>query len=93
MRDPYDIVHSARITEKGAALSEHNRYVFRVRPDATKQEIKFAIERIFKKNVIGVNTLNVTGKLKRRGRGRIGRSPSWKKAIVTLKEGEKIDLV
>jgi large subunit ribosomal protein L23 len=93
MRDPYDIVQSARITEKGTALGEQSRYVFRVRPDATKQEIKFAIERIFKKSVIRVNTLRVTGKLKRRGRGRIGRTPSWKKAIVTLKDGEKIEFV
>jgi large subunit ribosomal protein L23 len=93
MNEPYDIVETASLTEKSTLLSEkQNKYVFRVRPGANKIQIKQAIERLFQKKVVDVNTCNYAGKAKR-VRGPLGRRPHWKKAIVTLAEGEKIDLV
>jgi large subunit ribosomal protein L23 len=95
MRDPLLIVQSVRVTEKGTTLAEkHNQYVLRVAPSATKQEIKYAVKQLFQKTAIRVNTMRVDGKLKRRhGGANFGRRPDWKKAIVTLKQGEKIELV
>jgi large subunit ribosomal protein L23 len=94
MNEPYDIIETVRLTEKATLLGEtHNKYVFRVSPRATKIQIKHAIEKLFKKHVIGVNTCNYAGKKKRERTASYGRKPHWKKAIVTLKEGEKIDLV
>jgi large subunit ribosomal protein L23 len=93
MRDPYDIIKNVRVTEKATLLSgATNSYTFIVAPDATKIEIKQAIEHIFKKSVKRVNTLHVAGRKTRRGRGGVGRKPDFKKAIVTLKEGETITL-
>lgn len=93
MNEPYDIVETASLTEKSTLMSEkQNKYVFRVRPRANKIQIKEAIERLFQKKVVDVNTCNYAGKRKR-VRGPLGRRPDWKKAIVTLAEGEKIDLV
>ncbi len=85
-----DIVRGPVITEKTTALSEHNQYAFRVSRDATKPEIRQAVETLFSVKVAGVNTLNVKGKVKR-VRGRPGRRPDVKKAIVTLAEGESLD--
>lgn len=95
MRDPLLIVQSVRVTEKGTTLAEkHNQYVLRVSPSATKQEIKYAVKQLFQKTAIRVNTMRVDGKLKRRhGGANFGSRPDWKKAIVTLKQGEKIELV
>ena len=94
MRDPYDIIKNPRITEKGAALTERgNQYVFEVARDATKIEIKFAVQRIFSKTVTKVNTLNVKGKVKRTRLGKLTTTSAKKKAVVTLKEGEKLELV
>ena len=94
MKNPYDIIQTARITEKAGALTEkHNQYVFKVDRTATKQDIRYAIEEIFKKKVAKVNTLRVTGKKKRERTANFGRKASWKKAIVTLKDGEKLDLI
>ncbi|MDR2463857.1 MAG: 50S ribosomal protein L23 [Verrucomicrobiales bacterium] len=94
MKNPYDIIKTARITEKAGALTErHNQYVFKVERTATKLDIKYAIEEIFKKKVAAVNTLRVTGKKKRERTASFGRKPSWKKAIVTLKAGEKLELI
>jgi large subunit ribosomal protein L23 len=93
MNEPYNIIQTASLTEKSTLLSEkQNKYVFRVHPRANKIQIKQAIERLFQKKVVHVNTCNYAGKWTR-VRGPIGRKPNWKKAIVTLKEGEKIDLV
>ena len=94
MRNPYDIIRTARITEKSTGLTEEtNSYVFEVDPGATKLEISKAVQTIFKKKVARVNTMNVRGKKKRLRTAHYGRTPHWKKAIVTLKEGETIDLV
>jgi len=94
MNEPYDIIQTASLTEKSTLLSEkQNKYVFRVSPRANKIQIKNAIERLFQKKVVDVNTCNYAGKKKRERRQDYGRKVHWKKAIVTLKEGDKIDLV
>ena len=93
MNEPHDIIKTASLTEKSTLMSEkQNKYVFRVSPKANKIQIKNAIERLFQKTVVDVNTCNYAGKEKRL-RGPLGRRPRWKKAIVTLKEGDKIDLI
>ena len=79
------------ITEKGTIASEKaNQVVFRVRPEATKDNIKLVVEEMFKVKVLRVRTSNFLGKERRRGRV-IGRKPNWKKAYVTLKQGDKIE--
>ena len=93
MNEPYDIVETASLTEKSTLMSEkQNKYVFRVNPRANKIQIKDAVQRLFQKKVVNVNTCNYAGKQKR-VRGPLGRRAHWKKAIVTLAEGEKIELV
>jgi large subunit ribosomal protein L23 len=87
----YDVILSPVITEKATLLSEQNKVVFRVSQDSTKDEIAAAIEELFKVKVTKVNTLNVKGKTKR-FRGRPGRRSDVKKAIVTLAEGQSIDV-
>lgn len=94
MNEHYDLIHTASLTEKASLLSEkHNKYVFRVSPRANKIQIKKAIETLFQKKVLSVNTCNYAGKKKRERTQNYGRKAHWKKAIVTLKEGEKIELV
>jgi large subunit ribosomal protein L23 len=87
----YDIILSPVITEKSSMASEANQVVFKVRRDATKPEIKAAIEQLFKVKVVGVNTLLRKGKAKQ-FRGVKGKQQDIKKAIVTLADGEKIDV-
>jgi len=88
----YDIILEPLITEKIARATESaNQYGFKVHPKANKKEIKSAVEKIFNVHVESVNTVNVDGKW-RRVRYQPGQTPDWKKAIVTLKKGEKIDL-
>ncbi len=87
----YDIIVAPVITEKATLLSEKNQVVFKVRPDATKPQIKAAVEALFNVKVTAVNTMNVKGKVKR-FRGRPGKRPDIKKAIVTLAEGARIDV-
>jgi large subunit ribosomal protein L23 len=94
MNEHYDLIQTASLTEKSSLLSEkHNKYVFRVSPRANKIQIKKAIEALFQKKVLSVNTCNYAGKKKRERSQAFGRKAHWKKAIVTLKEGEKIELV
>jgi len=94
MKEPFDIIRTVRLTEKSTVLTDKgNKYVFEVDPAANKLEIKAAIESLFQKKVVSVNTANYAGKKKRERRADFGRRPHWKKAIVTLKEGEKLDLV
>lgn len=93
MKDLYDIVQTVCLTEKATLLSEKlNKYVFRVHPRANKLQIKDAVEKLFKKSVLSVNTCNYAGKKKRERTASFGRKANWKKAIVTLKKGDKIDL-
>ena len=90
MRSAYDIIKSPVVTEKLARHAEAgNVVVFRVRPDANKIEIKNAVEAIWKVDVEAVRTINYDGKVKRMGRF-TGRRANWKKAIVTLAEGQTI---
>lgn len=87
----YDVVLAPVITEKSTMLSEHNAVVFKVANDATKPQIKAAVEALFKVSVTGVNTLNQKGKTKR-WKGRPYTRSDVKKAIVTLAEGQSIDV-
>ena len=87
----YEIVRRPVITEKATLLSEHNQVSFQVPLDASKPEIKAAIEGLFKVKVTAVNTLRQLGKLKR-FKGHLGERVSTKKAIVTLAEGQSIDV-
>lgn len=86
------LIVSPVITEKGTVIQDaNNQYLFRVDSRANKIQISAAISKIFKVKVTGVRTITVHGKMRRIGRNQ-GRKPSWKKAIVTLKEGDMIDL-
>ena len=87
----YDVILAPVITEKASAVSESNQVVFKVRRDATKPEIKAAIEELFKVKVLSVNTLTRKGKT-RNFRGVRGKQQDVKKAIVRLAEGDKIDV-
>jgi large subunit ribosomal protein L23 len=90
-KNSYDIIISPVISEKATHMTEkQNKYVFKVDRRANKLEIKGAIEKIFKVEVTSVNTMNYSGKMKR-VRMAQGRTSSWKKAVVTLKKGNKID--
>ena len=92
MRDPRKVVLRPLVTEKATTLKdEHNQVSFQVAMDANKIEVRQAVEAIFKVKVTGVRTQVVFGKEKRMGRF-LGRRPSWKKAVVTLGEGSKIEL-
>ena len=93
MKEAHDIIRSVLVTEKASLLSEKlNKYVFRVATNANKLEIRRAIETLFKKKVSAVNTAQYAGKKKRERRADFGRQAHWKKAIVTLAPGEKIDI-
>ncbi len=87
----YDIVFAPVVTEKSTQGGEHNQVTFRVDRRATKPQIRRAVEGLFGVKVSGVNTLNMRGKVKR-FRGRLGKRADYKKAIVTLVEGETIDI-
>ena len=87
----YDVIVSPVITEKSTMASEHNQVVFKVARKATKPEIKAAIEALFNVKVTGVNTLVRKGKVKR-FRGTIGTQSDVKKAVVTLRDGDSIDV-
>jgi large subunit ribosomal protein L23 len=87
----YDLILSPVITEKATALSEQNKVVFRVRKDATKPQIKEAVEKLFDVKVVSVNTLVTKGKVKI-FRGTRGQRSDVKKAVVTLAEGQSIDV-
>jgi large subunit ribosomal protein L23 len=87
----YDVVLAPHITEKSTLLSEHNAVVFKVANDATKPQIKAAVEALFGVTVTGVNTINQKGKSKR-WKGRPYTRSDVKKAVVTLAEGQSIDV-
>ncbi len=89
--NPHKIIIRPLITEKNTNLMEFNKYSFEVDRSANKTDIKRAIEQIFSVSVTDVHTLNVRGKLRRRGQ-RFGYTADWKKAVVTLAEGDRIEL-
>lgn len=89
----FDIIKTARLTEKGTRQAEKlNQYTLVADPRANKLQIKQAVEELFKVKVVGISTLNVRGKMRRKRTLQAGRTSNWKKAIVTLKEGDKIVL-
>ena len=91
MRGVRDAVLGPLISEKGSMLAEStNHVIFKVRPDANKIDIRQQVERLFKVTVLDVRTARYLGKMRRVGRN-TGRLPLWKKAYVTLKEGDRID--
>jgi large subunit ribosomal protein L23 len=93
MKDPYAVVKTVRVTEKGTAQIEKlNQYQIVVDKHANKVDVKRAVEQLFKVKVTHVNTMHVRGKARRERTAQFGRTPSWKKAVVTLKEGDKIEL-
>ncbi len=93
MNDPYNVIKNVRITEKGTSLGEkHNQYQLHVDRKANKCDIRRSVEKVFGVKVVRVNTMNVGGKKKRLRYMQYGRTNDWKKAIVTLKEGDKIEL-
>lgn len=92
MSDPYKIIQSLLVTEKGTELAEMDKYTFKVSPESNKRQIASAVEDIFDVTVSRVNVMNCRGKKRRVRLGREGRRPDWKKAIVTLSEGE-IDII
>jgi large subunit ribosomal protein L23 len=91
MKSPQDVIRAPLISEKGSLLAEHTQQVlFKVRPEANKIEVKRAVEALFKVKVVKVRMARYLGKVRRVGRN-LGRRPGWKKAYVTLREGDKID--
>ena len=89
--DPRDVLLGPVISEKSYGLLDENKYTFLVRPDANKTEIKIAVENVFGVKVTSVNTINRQGK-KRRTRAGWGKRPDTKRAIVTVAEGQHIDI-
>ena len=91
IRDHRDILLAPVVSEKSYGLLDENKYTFLVRPDANKTEIKIAVETVFKVSVTGVNTLNRPGK-KRRTRAGSGKRADTKRAIVSVADGQRIDI-
>lgn len=93
LRNPHDIIIKPLLTEKSTGLKDReNKLAFKVHKDANRVEVKRAIEEIFKIKVRDVNIMNLKGKKKRMGKF-LGKRPDWKKAIVSLKPGEKLDIL
>src|SRR5262245_33395622 len=91
MSSPLNIIQRALITERATNLkADANQYVFRVASGASKRDIRAAVEQLFKVHVLSVNTMRVRGKFRRLGASRGAYRPEWKKAIVSLKEGQEI---
>ena len=89
----FEIIKTARLTEKGTRQGEkYNQYTVVADRRASKIQIKKAVEELFKVKVVRVNTMNVSGKLRRQRTIQAGRAPDWKKAVLTLKPGDKIIL-
>jgi len=93
VKEPSSVVLEMQVTEKGTAMNEaQNKVLFRVARSANKIEIKRAVEKLFNVTVTGVNTMNYLGKRRRERTVRYGRRPDWKRAVVTLKPGDTIDV-
>ncbi|HZA31190.1 MAG TPA: 50S ribosomal protein L23 [Propionibacteriaceae bacterium] len=91
IRNHRDILLAPVVSEKSYALLDENKYTFLVAPEANKTEIKIAVETVFGVKVTGVNTINRQGKVRRTRRG-FGKRPDTKRAIVTVADGERIDI-
>jgi len=90
-KDPRDVLIAPVISEKSYTLLDENKYTFVVHPDANKSEIKIAVEKVFKVKVTGVNTQNRSGK-RRRTRYGWGKRPDTKRAVVSVQDGQRIDI-
>jgi large subunit ribosomal protein L23 len=94
-RSPAEVIHGPLVSERSYSLFQQGRYTFRVAKDATKPEIAHALEEVYEAQgikVVAVNTIRMRGKVKRLGRrGVTGRTPDWKKAIVTLQAGQRLE--
>lgn len=89
----FDIIKTVRVTEKGTLQSErNNQYTVVADPRANKIQIRKAVEELFKVKVLDVNTMNVRGKARRQRTRQAGETSDWKKAVVTLREGDRINL-
>ena len=89
----FDVIKTVRVTEKGTLQGERfNQYTVIADLRANKQEIRHAVQELFKVKVLRINTMNVIGKARRQHTRHAGKAPDWKKAIVTLKKGDKISL-
>ncbi len=88
---PYEVLVRPVVTEKSTMLASLDKYVFAVHPWANKLQIKEAVQLAFDVHVVDVHVMNVRGKMKRFGKGQ-GQTPNWKKAVVTLTPGERIEL-
>lgn len=88
-----DIIRKVQVSEKGTLLAEKNQYALEVAPGANKSEIRKAVETMFGVHVLAVNTQNYAGKKRMLRNRRVVQAPSWKRAIVTLKAGERIEAV
>ena len=90
---PGMVIKKIQLTEKGSVLTEKaNKYFFEIAPDANKMDVKRAVEDIYNVSVAKVNTMNYSGKKKRERTINFGKRADWKRAVVTLKEGDSIDL-
>lgn len=93
MKSPYTIIQKLSLSEKGSReIEKHNCYCLKVDRGANKPEIKKAVETVFKVHVVKVNTMNCRGKKKRERTMKYGRTSSYKKAMVTLQKGDKIEI-
>lgn len=92
MKDPYSVIERPILSEKSMRAAAAGQYTFKVRKDANKIEIREAVEKAFKVKVASVNTMVVKGEMRRWGRRPAGKTPDWKKAVVTLAPGYKIEL-
>ena len=94
-RSPSEVIHGPLVTERSYSLYQQGRYTFRVAIDATKPEIASALEEVYEAQgikVVAVNTIRMRGKVRRTGqRGVTGRTSDWKKAIVTLQSGQRLE--
>ncbi len=88
-----DVIKKVQVSEKGTLLAEASQYVLEVAPDANKQEIRKAVEETFGVHVLAVNTQNYAGKKRMLRNRRIVQASDWKRAIVTLKAGERIEAI
>ena len=89
---PLEVVRRPLITEKSTRLSGEHQYVFEVNRDSNKHQVKLAVEKAFDVHVVRVNVINVKGKARRTRTGRVMHRPNWRKAVVTLAAGDKIEL-
>ena len=92
MKEAGFVVKRMQLTEKATALAEKNKYFFEVVPSANKIDIKRAVEELYKVSVVNVNTMRYAGKKKRERSAQYGKRSDWKRAVVTLREGDSIDL-